>query len=311
MLFWQLLLLAVGFVLLVKGADWFVEGVSGIADRFGIPQQVIGLTIVAMGTSAPETAVSITAAIKGNADIAVGNVVGSNILNILIILGISSVITSIAVAKTTIRYEIPIMLGITLLLLVFGANGGTICLWEGIVLLACFVGYLLYMFVMMKKGEMQSEEIENTKKPLWKMLLSSIVGLGLIIWGSDVTVDAATVLAKIFGLSEKFIGLTVVALGTSLPELFTSVIAARKGKADIAIGNIVGSNIFNILFVIGTSSLIIPVVFEMSFVIDCLVAVAAGVILWLCVCRKKKLNRLDGIIMLICYAAYFVYLLVK
>jgi cation:H+ antiporter len=311
MLFWQLLLLAVGFVLLVKGADWFVEGASGIADRFGIPQLVIGLTIVAMGTSAPETAVSITAAIKGNADIAVGNVVGSNILNILIILGISSVITSIAVAKTTIRYEIPIMLGITLLLLVFGANGGTICLWEGIVLLACFVGYLLYMFVMMKKGEMQSEEIENTKKPLWKMLLSSIVGLGLIIWGSDVTVDAATVLAKIFGLSEKFIGLTVVALGTSLPELFTSVIAARKGKADIAIGNIVGSNIFNILFVIGTSSLIIPVVFEMSFVIDCLVAVAAGVILWLCVCRKKKLNRLDGIIMLICYAAYFVYLLVK
>jgi cation:H+ antiporter len=311
MLFWQLLLLAVGFVLLVKGADWFVEGASGIADRFGIPQQVIGLTIVAMGTSAPETAVSITAAIKGNADIAVGNVVGSNILNILIILGISSVITSIAVAKTTIRYEIPIMLGITLLLLVFGANGGTICLWEGIVLLACFVGYLLYMFVMMKKGEMQSEEIENTKKPLWKMLLSSIVGLGLIIWGSDVTVDAATVLAKIFGLSEKFIGLTVVALGTSLPELFTSVIAARKGKADIAIGNIVGSNIFNILFVIGTSSLIIPVVFEMSFVIDCLVAVAAGVILWLCVCHKKKLNRLDGSIMLICYAAYFVYLLVK
>lgn len=311
MLFLQLLLLAVGFILLVKGADWFVEGASGIADKFGIPQLVIGLTIVAMGTSAPETAVSITAALKGNADIAVGNVVGSNILNILIILGISSAITSIAVAKTTIRYEIPIMLGITVLLLVFGANGGTICLWEGIVLLACFVGYLLYMFVMMKKGEMQSEEIESTKKPLWKMLLFGIVGLGLIILGSDVTVDAATALAKIFGLSEKFIGLTVVALGTSLPELFTSVIAARKGKADIAIGNIVGSNIFNILFVIGTSALIIPVVFEMSFVIDCLVAVAAGVILWLCVCRKKKLNRLDGIIMLICYAAYFVYLLVK
>ena len=136
----QLLLLALGFVLLVKGADWFVEGASGIADKFGIPQLVIGLTIVAMGTSAPETAVSITAAIKGNADIAVGNVVGSNILNILIILGISSVITSIAVAKTTVRYEIPIMLAMTVLLLVFGANGGTICLWEGIVLLLCFVG---------------------------------------------------------------------------------------------------------------------------------------------------------------------------
>lgn len=311
MLFVQLLLLALGFFLLVKGADWFVEGASGIADKFGIPQLVIGLTIVAMGTSAPETAVSITAALKGNADIAVGNVVGSNILNILIILGISSVITSIAVARTTVRYEIPIMLGITLLLLVFGVNGGTICLWEGIILLLCFAGYLLYMFVMMKKGEMQSEELENTDKPLWKMLLAAVIGLGLIILGSDVTVDAATTLAKIFGMSEKFIGLTVVALGTSLPELFTSVIAAKKGKADIAIGNIVGSNIFNILFVIGTSSLIIPVVFEMSFVVDCLVAVAAGVILWLCVCRKKKLTRLDGVIMLVCYAAYFVYLLTK
>ena len=306
-----LLLLAAGFVLLVKGADWFVEGASGIADKFGIPQLVIGLTIVAMGTSAPETAVSITAALKGNADIAVGNVVGSNILNILIILGISSVITSIAVAKTTIRYEIPIMLAITVLLLGFGANGGTICLWEGIVLLACFVGYLGYMFLMVKKGQMQSEEMEDTKRPIWLMLLMGVVGLGLIVWGSDVTVDAATSLAKIFGLSEKFIGLTVVALGTSLPELFTSVIAARKGKADIAIGNIVGSNIFNILFVIGTSALIIPVTFERSFVIDCLVAVGAGVVLWLCVCRKKKLKRLDGIIMLACYAAYFTYLLLK
>lgn len=311
MLFLQLLLLALGFVLLVKGADWFVEGASGIADKFGIPQLVIGLTIVAMGTSAPETAVSITAALKGNAGIAVGNVVGSNILNVLIILGISSVITSIAVAKTTVRYEIPIMLAITLLMLVFGANGGTICLWEGIVLLLCFAGYLAYMFVMVKKGEMQAEEVETGKKPLWKMILGAVVGLGLIILGSDVTVDAATALAKIFGMSEKFIGLTVVALGTSLPELFTSVIAAKKGKADIAIGNIVGSNIFNILFVLGASSLIIPIIFEMSFVIDCLVAFAAGLVLWLCVFRKKKLGRLDGIIMLVCYAAYFVYLLLK
>lgn len=311
MLILQLLLLALGFFLLVKGADWFVEGASGIADKFGIPQLVIGLTIVAMGTSAPETAVSITAAIRGNADIAVGNVVGSNILNILIILGISSVITSIAVAKTTVRYEIPIMLAITLLLLAFGAMGGTICLWEGIVLLICFALYLLYMFVMIKRGEMQSEELADTKKPVWKMLLAGVVGLALIILGSDFTVDAATEIAQMIGLSEKFIGLTVVALGTSLPELFTSVIAARKGKADIAIGNIVGSNIFNILFVIGTSALIIPVVFEMSFVIDCLVAVAAGVVLWLCVFRKKKLTRLDGIIMLACYAAYFAYLLIK
>ena len=305
------LLLALGFLFLVKGADWFVEGSSGIADKFGIPQLVIGLTIVAMGTSAPEAAVSITASLKGTADIAVGNVVGSNILNILIILGISSVITSIAVAKTTIRYEIPIMLLSTFLLMGFGMQGGTINLWEGIILWLCFIGYLSYMFVMVKKGEMVAEEVATTQKPVWQLLIWGLVGLGLIIWGSDLTVDAATSLAKRFGMSERFIGLTVVALGTSLPELFTSVSAARKGKADIAIGNIVGSNVFNILFIIGTSSLIIPIIFEASFLIDSFVAVAAGVILWLCVFRKKKLTRLHGILMLLCYAAYFAYLLVK
>ena len=305
------LLLALGFLFLVKGADWFVEGSSGIADKFGIPQLVIGLTIVAMGTSAPEAAVSITASLKGTADIAVGNVVGSNILNILIILGISSVITSIAVAKTTIRYEIPIMLLSTFLLMGFGMQGGTINLWEGIILWICFIGYLSYMFIMVKKGEMVAEEVATTQKPVWQLLIWGLVGLGLIIWGSDLTVDAATSLAKRFGMSERFIGLTVVALGTSLPELFTSVSAARKGKADIAIGNIVGSNVFNILFIIGTSSLIIPIIFEASFLIDSFVAVAAGVILWLCVFRKKKLTRLHGILMLLCYAAYFAYLLVK
>ena len=311
MIFLQILLLALGFALLVKGADRFVEGASGIANKFGIPQLVIGLTIVAMGTSAPETAVSITAAVKGNADIAIGNVVGSNILNILIILGISSVITSIAVAKTTIRYEIPIMLTVTFLLLGLGYTGGNVNIWEGIILLICFALYLFYMFVMVKRGEMVSEEIEETDKSVFKLILMAVVGLALIVIGSDFTVDAATAIAKTLGMSEKFIGLTIVALGTSLPELFTSVIAAKKGKADIAIGNIVGSNVFNILFVIGTSALIIPVAFEASFVIDCLVAVAAGVILWLCVCRKKKLCRLDGIIMLFSYAAYFAYLLLK
>ena len=311
MLILQILLLGLGFLLLVKGADWFVDGASGIADKLGIPQLVIGLTIVAMGTSAPETAVSITAALNGNAGIAVGNVVGSNILNVLIILGLSSVITSIAVAKTTVRYEIPIMLAVTFLLLVFGVTDGKIYLWEGACLLACFALYILYMFVMIKKGAMQSEEVESAQKPVWKMAIACVVGLARIIVGSDVTVDAATNIAQKIGLSEKFIGLTVVALGTSLPELFTSVIAARKGKADIAIGNIVGSNIFNILMVVGASALILPVEFEMSFVVDCLVAAAAGVILWLCVFRKKKLNRVHGVLMLACYAAYFAYLLVK
>ncbi len=309
MLFVELLLLAFGFVLLVKGADWFVEGTSGIADKFGVPQLVIGLTIVAMGTSAPEAAVSITAALKGNADITVGNIIGSNILNILVILGIASVITSIAIAKTTIRYEIPIMLVATLILLGCGMIGGTINLLEGILMWVCFIGYLGYMFVLMKKGQMQAEEIEAKDSPIWKLLLMGVIGLGLIIGGSNVTVDAATSLAKMFGMSERFIGLTIVALGTSLPELFTSVIAAYKGKADIAIGNIVGSNIFNILFVVGTSALITPVVFASNFVIDCIIAIAAGVVLWLCTFRKRKLTRTGGIIMLLCYVAYFVYLL--
>lgn len=304
----QVLLLVVGFVLLVKGADWFVDGASGIADRFGIPQLVIGLTIVAMGTSAPEAAVSITAALKGNAEITVGNVVGSNILNILIILGLASVITSIAVAKTTIKYEIPFMLVVTFLLLAQGATGGTINRVEGIVLWIFFIGYLVYMFWLAKTGQAASEEI-RVEGSIGKMLLMVVFGLVLIVWGSDVTVDAATSLARIFGMSERFIGLTIVALGTSLPELFTSVLAARKGKADIAIGNIVGSNIFNILFVVGTSSIIIPVAFVSSFVIDCLAAVAAGVVLWLFVFKKQKLTRTGGIVMLICYAVYFVYLL--
>lgn len=309
MLLIELLLLAIGFALLVFGADWFVDGSSGVANKFGIPQLVIGLTIVAMGTSAPEAAVSITAALKGNAEITVGNVVGSNILNVFIILGIASVITSIAVAKTTIRYEIPIMLLATLVLLVCGFTGGTISLVEGIFMWICFIGYLGYMFVMCKKGLMQADEIEASDDSIWKMLLKGIVGLFLVVYGSDVTVDAATNLAEMFGMSERFIGLTIVALGTSLPELFTSVIAAKKGKADIAIGNIVGSNIFNILFVVGTSALIIPVVFASNFVIDCFVAIAAGVVLWACVFRKQKLTRTGGIFMLVCYLIYFVYLL--
>lgn len=310
MLFLELLLLALGFVLLVKGADWFVEGASGVADKFGIPQLVIGLTIVAMGTSAPEAAVSITAALKGNAGITVGNVVGSNILNIFIILGIASVITSIAVAKTTIRYEIPIMLVSTLLLVGCGYTGGTINLLEGILMWVCFIGYLAYMFVMCKKGQMQAEEIEANDSSIWKLLVQGVIGLVLVVWGSDVTVDAATSLAEMFGMSERFIGLTIVALGTSLPELFTSVIAARKGKADIAIGNIVGSNIFNILFVVGTTALITPVIFEKTFMIDSVIAIAAGVLLWLGVFKDQKLKRPVGIVMLISYAAYFVYLLV-
>ena len=305
----QILLLALGFVMLVKGADWFVDGASGIAEKFHIPQLIIGLTIVAMGTSAPEAAVSISAAIKGNADITIGNIVGSNILNILIILGLSSVITTLAVAKSTVKFEIPIMIAITGLLLVQGLDG-TISLIDGIILVVAFIGYLTYLFVMAKRDPNMADAPAPQNKPLWQALLFTVIGLVLIVWGSNVAVDAASAIARLLGLSERFIGLTIVALGTSLPELFTSVAAARKGNADIAIGNIVGSNIFNILFVVGLSSLIIPVPFAAGFIIDSGVAIAAAVLLLLC-CLGKKLVRWHGVVMLLGYGAYFAWLLMK
>ena len=302
----EALLLAFGFVLLVKGADWFVDGASGIAVKLRIPQLVIGLTIVAMGTSAPEAAVSISAALKGSADITIGNIVGSNILNILIILGLASAIVPIAVAKSTIRVDIPFMLLTTGVLLALGWDAA-ITLIDGLIMLLLFAAYLGYMLYMAKKGGEEGEEIRSMN--LWQALLYTVIGLVLIVWGADVAVDASTSLARIFGLSERFIGLTVVALGTSLPELFTSVTAARKGNADIAIGNIVGSNIFNILFVVGLSAMIVPVPFTPNFRIDTIVAIAAGVMLLLCSLRQKKLVRWHGIAMLLGYGSYFLYLL--
>ena len=307
-LFLNIILLIVGFVMLIKGADWFVEGVAGIAEKFGIPQLVIGLTIVAMGTSAPEAAVSITSALKGNAGITIGNVVGSNILNVLIILGLTAVITNVAIQKSTIRYELPFMLVITLVLIGLGMTGGNINLVEGIIMWVLFLVYMAYLFVMAKKGKQENEEAAEDR-PIWKLLLMGIIGAALVVVGADFTVDGATVIAKTFGMSDRLIGLTIVALGTSLPELVTSVTAAKKGKADIAIGNIVGSNIFNILFVVGTTALVTPVVFESKFVIDTLIAFVAGIILWIGVAKHKELRRPTGVVMLVAYAAYFVYLL--
>lgn len=305
-MFVSLLLLSLGFMLLVKGADWFVEGASGIAERFGIPQLIIGLTIVAMGTSAPEAAVSITAAIKGNADITVGNIVGSNILNILIILGISSVITPLAVSRSTVFFEIPFMIVITLLLLMQGM-GGVVDSMEGVILLIAFAGYLCYLFVMAKRGNGADAAVMK-KRSLRQCVLGTAAGLVLVVAGSNIAVDAASTMARIFGMSERFIGLTIVALGTSLPELFTSVSAARKGNADIAIGNIVGSNIFNILFVIGISALILPIPFSAGFYADTVIAVLAGVLLLVCSMRSRKLGRISGVIMLISYLLYFVFI---
>lgn len=303
----QFLLLVIGFVMLVKGADWFVDGAAGIAGKFGIPQLVIGLTIVACGTSAPEAAVSIGAVLKGSAGITIGNVVGSNILNILIILGITSVITTLKVSRSTINCEIPFMIFVTVLLLVFGFTGGQINFMEGCLLWLAFIVYLVYLFHMAKNNREEGEE-EQAQASAVKLLIFLIAGLIIVVWGSDVTVNAATAIAREMGMSERFIGLTIVALGTSLPELVTSVTAAMKKQADIAIGNIVGSNIFNILFVVGTTALIRSVTFEQMFLIDTVIALAAGVILWLCVWKKKMLTRPAGILMLAAYALYFLYL---
>jgi len=303
----SLVLLMVGFVLLVKGADWFVEGASGIAARLGIPQLVIGLTIVAMGTSAPEAAVSITASLKGSADITIGNVVGSNIMNVLVILGLAATLSTIAVAKSTMFREIPFMILSTVVLLLLGLDGA-ITLVDGVILWAMFLVYLGYLFRMAKNGEAEVEEI-NTQRPLWQAAVWTVVGMVLIITGSNVAVEAATSVARVMGMSERLIGLTIVALGTSLPELFTSVTAAKHGNADIAIGNIVGSNIFNILFVVGTSALVTPIPFAAAFRTDALIAVAAAALLFVCCLHRSRVSRKSGLTLLAGYAAYFMMVL--
>ena len=305
----QILLLAVGFTMLIKGADWFVEGASSIAAKFGIPQLVIGLTIVAMGTSAPEAAVSVTAALNNNAGITIGNVVGSNILNIFVILGITATITTLAVGKSTLKIEMPFMIVVTALLLGLGIDG-KISRVDGIIFWVIFIGYLIYLLMLAKKGSATEEE-KPKDVSLGKAFVFAIIGFALIIWGSDVTVDAATNIAQMLGVDERIIGLTIVALGTSLPELCASVVAARKGKADIAIGNVVGSNLFNILFVVGTSALITPVPFAKEFIVDMGVAIGAAVLLFLCSLKDKALKRWAGITMLLGYVGYFIFLMMK
>jgi cation:H+ antiporter len=228
------------------------------------------------------------------------------------ILGLTSVVTSIAVGMSTIRYEIPFVILITAVMMILGNTGGEIAFPEGISLWVFFIGYLIYLFKLaMDKRETEPEEEEAQENvPVWKLLIGIAVGIVCIVWGSDISVEAASDIARLFGLSERLIGLTIVAFGTSLPELVTSVAAAKKGNADIAIGNIVGSNIFNILFVVGTTALVTPVAFASNFMIDSVVSIVSCALLWLFVSKKKHLNRKDGIIFLLGYAIYFVYLLI-
>ena len=303
----QIVFLALGFFLLVKGADWFVDGASGLARKLGIPQLVIGLTIVAMGTSLPEAAVSISAALRGNAEITIGNIVGSNILNILIILGVTALIATLKVADSTVRYEIPFMIVVTFVLLWLGYTGGQVTWLEGVILWVLFLLYLRYLYMMAKKGKEEEREVEQLSTA--KIIGLILAGVVMIVAGSNFAVEGASNLAKALGISQRFIGLTIVALGTSLPELVTSVSAARKHNADIAIGNIVGSNIFNILFIVGTTALITPVTFASGFVVDTLIAAAVGILLFVCVARTKELRKRAGIVMLIACILYFLYLI--
>lgn len=297
-------LLVLGFVMLIKGADWFVDGAKGIAKRLKIPEIVIGLTIVAMGTSLPEASVSISSALKNSADLAVGNVLGSNLLNILIILGITSMICPLAVKKNTCLIEMPFLVLMTVLLFVLGLDG-KVNLIDGIIFLVFFGIYLLYLLKSAKNNEEDTEELQD--KPVWKLLFALVVGMVIVIVGSNITVSAASDIAKALGVSERMIGLTVVALGTSLPELVTCIVAAKKKSADLAIGNIVGSNIFNILFVLGLTSVITVVPYQVLFLKDSLFAILSSVMLLLgsLIC-KKKITRFMGFLFLVTYAIYFV-----
>ena len=307
----QITCLIIGFILLIKGADIFVEGASKVASKLNIPPIVIGLTIVAFGTSAPEAAISITSALSGNVDLAVGNIIGSNIMNVLLILGISGCIARLKVKKNTYRYEIPFVMVITLILLILGKFGESIDRFDGVVLWILFLMFLYYLYRLVKKGEeVPIDEVEEVgaKDTLLRLFIMIIIGIVAIVIGSDMTIDAAVYIAKVIGISQRLIGLTIIAFGTSLPELVTSMTAAWKGKSDLAIGNIVGSNIFNILFVLGTTALISPnaIAFENGFISDGIVAIGALFLLYAFIDNDLFLKKSGAIVMLIGYIAYFI-----
>lgn len=303
----NILLLVAGFVMLVKGADFFVEGASGMAARLHIPDLIIGLTVVAMGTSAPEAAVSIAAGFSGDAEITIGNIIGSNILNTFLILGLAAVIVPLRVERSTVRIELPFMLVCSVMLALLGMDT-VVGRWDGVGLWAAFLLYLGYLFVNARKSPQETPTAKPRKLVIEILML--VGGLAVLVIGSKMAVAGASGLARSLGVSERIIGLTIVALGTSLPELFTSVTAARKGNADIAVGNIVGSNIFNILFVVGTTALLVDVPFDPKFVTDSLIMIGSAAVLLLAAVRRHTIGRAAGGTMLGLCAAYLVYLFV-
>ena len=298
----SIILLIVGFILLTKGADYFVDGASALAVKLRIPAIVIGLTVVAMGTSAPEAFISIMSALRGSNAIAIGNVIGSNIANIFLILGITAIIYVLKVQKNTLKYEMPFVAFITVLLCWMGIKYGMITRGCALVLLMLFVMFLVYLYIIAKKNKNQDVEIQQIIGK--KVALYIIGGLIALIIGGHLTVDSAVDIARRIGVSERIIGLTVIAFGTSVPELITCVVAALKKQSDIAIGNIIGSNIFNILFVLGLSGMISPVPFDSVFIFDGALALLAVVMLILFTYQNKRLGRFGGIVFVIMYAIY-------
>ena len=321
-----ILLLAVGFAFLVKGADFFVEGSSSIAKKLKVPPIIIDLTIVAMGTSLPETAVSVTASLVQNNELAVSNVVGSNIFNLMFVIGVCSILTPIMVQKATVVRDIPLSLGCALFLLVLGISGlgdktgMTLGHADGVIFLIVFAGYIFTMVRSAMKARAAGQKVEiegveecdNMKELSYgKSILFLIVGAAAIAFGGDLTVDTASRIAIELGMSQTLVGLTIVSIGTSLPELVTSVVAARKNEVDMAVGNAVGSNIFNILMVLGISSAISPVALIRENIIDIVLLMVFSVMVWIFAGTRKKIERKEGIIMVVVYLVYCAYIIAR
>lgn len=312
-------LIVLGFILLIKGADLLVEGASNVAKKFHIPEIIIGLTIVSIGTSLPELFVSVKSAIEGFPDMAIGNVVGSNIANLLLILGTSAIIKTVAFKRETRLIEIPICLAVSIIFMVLCNVGQDVTRIDAIILVALFIAFIIYTIVMAAKGEEfdkeDEEEIQEEKDTgsTIKNILYIILGIALLKFGGDFTVDNAVNVANFFGLSEKLISVTILAVGTSLPEFVTSVSAAIKGKSDIAIGNIIGSNIFNMLLIIGVSALIKPIIYNVSYNIDMIFVLVATAVLALfpVIPPKNKMSRGNGIVYVVLYGVYLATLLMK
>lgn len=308
----NILLLLVGLGLVVLGADWLVNGASSIARRAGISEFVIGLTIVGFGTSCPELVVSLTGAIEGNSDISVGNVVGSNIFNVLFILGLTAMVLPVGMTDKNRRIDIPITLGVTILLIILGITGSMsgpgISRWEGVLMLLVFSAYLFYCFKSDSKDEFS--ETQQATLSITKSIALTLTGLAGLIFGGDLFVDSATALARQIGVSDKFIAVTILAGGTSLPELATSLVAAIKGKEQLALGNILGSNVFNAMLILGLSSVITPLSFASMTIVDIITLVLSAVLLliWAYTGRKNRIDRREGAAMLLCYVAYNVFL---